>query len=145
MTLLMMLAMFAWENRDNWDDLYPSVMMAYRSSIHESTGFSLYRLMFGEQCTLPMDVGLPWRESDLPDLITSPYAAWVCDALEVVYDQVCRHSDQAVQRQKRLYDRRALRRLFAVGDWVLGYYSPSKKCKLDSAWVVPYLVVSLAG
>ena len=37
------------------------------------------------------------------------------------------------------------RRLFAVGDWVLRYYSPAKKCKLDSAWVGPYLVVSLAG
>ena len=31
-----------------------------------------------------------------------------------------------------------------VGDWVLRYYSPAKKCKLDSAWVGPYLVVSLA-
>ena len=114
-TLLMMLAMFAGENRDDWDDLFPAVMMAYRSSVHESTGFSPYRLMFGEECTLPMDVGLPRRESDLPDPITSPYAIWVRDALEVAYDQVCRHSGQAVRRQKRLYDRRAVRRLFAVG------------------------------
>ena len=92
-----------------------------------------------------MDVGLPRRESDLPDLITSPYAVWVRDALEVAYDQVRRHSDQAVQRQKRLYDRRAVRRLFAVGDWIVRYYSPAKKFKFDSAWVGPYLVVSLAG
>ena len=34
---------------------------------------------------------------------------------------------------------------FAVGDWVLRYYSPAKKCRLDSAWAGPYLVVSLAG
>ena len=61
-----MLAMFAGENRDDWDDLLPVVMMAYRSSVHESTGFSLYRLMFGEECTLPMDVGLPRREKMLP-------------------------------------------------------------------------------
>ena len=47
-TLLMMLAMFAGKNRDDWDDLLPAVMMAYRSSVHESTGFSPYRLMFGE-------------------------------------------------------------------------------------------------
>ena len=63
----------------------------------------------------------------------------------MAYDQVRRHLGQAVQRQKRLYDRRAVRRLFAMGDWVLRYYSPAKKCKLDSAWVGPYLVVSLAG
>ena len=47
-TLPMMLAMFAGENRDDWDDLLPAVVMAYRSSVHESTGFSPYRLMFGE-------------------------------------------------------------------------------------------------
>ena len=134
----MMLAMFAGENRDDWDDLLPAVMMAYRSSVHEYSGYGPYRLMFGEECTLPMDVGLPHQDPDLPDPITSPYAAWVCDALEVAYDQVRRHSGQAVRRQKRLYDRRAVRRLFAVGDWVLRYYSPAKKCKLDSALVGPY-------
>ena len=76
--------------------------------------------------------------------ITSPYTIWVRDALEVAYDQVCRHSGQAVRRQKRLYDRRAIRRLFAVGDWVLHYYTLAKKCKLDSAWVGPYLIAALA-
>ena len=119
--------------------------MAYRSSVHESTGFSPYRLMFGEECTLPMDVGLPRRETDFTDPISSPYAVWIRDALEVAYDQVRRHSGQVVQGQKRLYDRRAVRRLFTVGDWVLRYYRPAKKCKLDSAWVGPYLGVSLAG
>ena len=38
-----------------------------------------------------------------------------------------------------------MRWLFAVGDWTLRYYSPARKCRLDSAWVGPYLVVSLAG
>ena len=47
-TLLMMLAMFASENKDDWDDLLPAVMMAYRSIVYESTGFSPYRLKFGE-------------------------------------------------------------------------------------------------
>ena len=94
---------------------------------------------------LPMDIGLPKQKSDLPDPISSPYAVWVRDALEVAYDQVRRHSGQAMQCQKRLCDRRAVRRLFAVGDWVLRYYTPAKKCKLDSAWVGPYLIVSLAG
>ena len=119
--------------------------MAYHSSVHESTGYRHYRLMFGEECTLPMDVGLPRKEPDLPDQITSPYAVWVSDALEVACDQVHQHLGQAVRKQKQLYDRRAVRRLFATGDWVLSYYSPAKKCKLDSAWVGPYLVVSLAG
>ena len=115
----MMLAMFAGKNRDDWDDLLPAVMMAYRSSVHELTGFSPYRLMFGEECTLPMDIGLPKEQLHTTDSITSPYAIWVRDVLEEAYDQVRQHSGQAVQRQKRLYDRRAVKRNFAVGDWVM--------------------------
>ena len=122
-TLLMMLAMFASKIREDWDDLLPAVMMVYRSNVHESTGFSPYRLMFGEECTLPIDIGPPKQQLDLPDSISSPYAVWVRDALEVAYEQVRQHSGQVVQRQKRLYDRRAVRRLFAIGDWVLRYYT----------------------
>ena len=96
----MMLAMFAGENRDDLDDLLPAVMMTYRSSVHESTGFSPYCLMFGEECTLPMDVGLSHQDQDLLDPIKNLYALWVRDALEVAYDQVCRHSGQAVRLQK---------------------------------------------
>ena len=140
-TLLMMLAMFAGKNRDDWDDLLPAVMMAYRSSVHESTGYSPYRLMFGEECTLPMDIGLPREQSQFQEELTSPYAIWVRDALEEAYEQVRLHSGQVVQRQKRLYDRRAVKRIFSLGDWVMRYYAPAKKCKLDSPWTGPYLVV----
>ena len=61
----MVQAMFAGEHKDDWDYLLAPVMMAYRSSVHESTGFSPYRLMFGEECTLPMDIGLPRRQTIL--------------------------------------------------------------------------------
>ena len=80
-TLLMMLAMFAGENRDDWDDLLPPVMMAYCSSVHESMGFSPYRLMFGEECTLPMDIGLPRQNPEPPEGISSSYAVWVRDGI----------------------------------------------------------------
>ena len=119
-TLLMMLAMFACEHKDDWDDLLPPVMMAYRLSVHESTGFSPYRLMFGEECMLPMDIGMPHRQPEPVDDVVSPYAVWVKDSLEVTFDQVRRHSGKAVRRQKRLYDQRAVRRLFALGDWLCG-------------------------
>ena len=119
------------EHKDDWDDLIPPVMMAYRSSVHESTGFSPYRLMFGEECTLPMDIGLPRRHPDPAEDVASPYDVCVKDSLEVAFDQVRRHSGQAVQRQKRLHGQRAVQRLFTLGDWVMRYYPAGKKCKLD--------------
>ena len=50
-TCLMMLSMFINDRRDNWHELLPYVMHAYRTSIHESTGYSPYRLMMGEECS----------------------------------------------------------------------------------------------
>ena len=64
------------ENHDDWDDLLPAVMM-HTTRVHESTGFSPYRLMFGEECTLPMDMGIPRRTRDVPDPINNRYALWV--------------------------------------------------------------------
>ena len=147
----MMLAMFAGAHRDDWDDLLPAVMMAYRSSVHELTGFSPYRLMFGEECTPPT----PPPPRGMWDYLVDPgthlilltirmhYESW--DALEVAYDQVRCHAGQAVPRQKRLYAKRAVKHVFAIGDWTMRYYPPAKKCKLDSPWLGPYLVVALTG
>ena len=44
-----------------------------------------------------MDVGLPRRDTDSPDVIHNPYALWIRDALELAYDQVRCHAGQAVQ------------------------------------------------
>ena len=66
-----------------------------------------------------MDIGLPREQSQVQEELMSPYAIWVRDALEEAYEQVRLHSGQAVQRQKRLYDRRAVKRIFSLGDWVM--------------------------
>ena len=48
-TCLMMLSMFVNDRRDNWNELLPFVMHVYRTSVHESTGYSPFRLMMGER------------------------------------------------------------------------------------------------
>ena len=55
-TCLMMLSMFVNDRRDNWHELLPFIMHAYRTSVHESTGYSPFCLMMGEECSLPQDV-----------------------------------------------------------------------------------------
>ena len=54
--MCLMISMFVNDRRDNWSELLPFVMHAYRTSVHESTGYSPFRLMMGEECSLPQDV-----------------------------------------------------------------------------------------
>ena len=112
-TCLMMLSMFVNDRRDNWHELLPFVMHAYQTSVHKSTGYSPFRLMMGEECSLPQDVSTDelrthWEH----DVAPHPFATWVRDALEVSYDHV-RHTLQCTAaRRKRLYDVKAVNRKF---------------------------------
>ena len=88
-TCLMMLSMFVNDRRDIWHELLPFVMHAYRTIVHESTGYSPFRLMMGEECSLPQDVSTAeLRTSRENDIAPHPFATWVRDALKVAYDHV---------------------------------------------------------
>ena len=141
-TCLMMLSMFVNDRRDNWHELLPFVMHAYRTSVHESTGYSPFRLMMGEECSLPQDVSTD--ELRTHRVAPHPFATCVWDALEVAYDHV-RHSLQCTAaQQKRLYDVKAVNCKFPVGSWVLRYYPPAAQKKLGSPWVGHQQVVRQA-
>ena len=142
---LMMLSMFVNDRWDNWHELLPFVMHAYQTSVHESTGYSPFRLMMGEECSLPQDVTTEEvRASREHDVAPHPFAVWVRDALEVAYDQVRHSLYRTTARHKRLYDVKAVNRKFQVGSWVLRYYPPVAQKKLGSPWVGPQQVVRQA-
>ena len=144
-TCLMMRSMFVNDRRDNWHELLPFVMHAYRTSVHESTGYSPFRLMMGEECSLPQDVSTAeLRTQRENDAAPHPFATWVRDALEVAYDHVRSSLKKTASRRKRLYDTKAVNRKFPVGSWVLRYYPPAAQHKLGSPWVGPHQVVRQA-
>ena len=144
-TCLMMLSMFVNDRRDNWNELLPFVMHAYRTSVHESTGYSPFRLMMGEECSLPQDVSTAeLRTKRENDVAPHPFATWVRDALEVAYDHVRGSLRKTASRRKRLYDTKAVNRKFPVGSWVLRYYPPAAQHKLGSPWIGPHQVVRQA-
>ena len=144
-TCLMMLPMFVNDRRDNWHELLPYVMHAYLTSVHESTGYSPFRLMMGEECLLPQDVSTAeLRTSREHDILPHPFTTWVRDALEVAYDHVRESLQRTSARRKRLYDTKAVNRKFPFGSWVLRYYPPAAQHKLGSPWVGPQQVVRQA-
>ena len=50
----------------NWSYSLTFVLMAYRSSVHESTGFTPNRLVLGHEVSLPLDLMYPPPESHVP-------------------------------------------------------------------------------
>ena len=128
----MMLSMFVNDRRDNWNELLPFVMHAYRTSVHESTGYSPFRLMMGEECSLPQDVSTDeLRTNREEDVAPHPFATWVRDALEVAYDHVRQSLKRTAARRKRLYD-------------VSGRIVGAPLLSTGGPWVGPQQVVRMA-
>ena len=65
-----------------------------------------------------MNIGLPTEQLETTEEITSPYAIWVRDALEEVYEQVRLHSGQAVQRHRSAYTTAG--QSSEISQWVTG-------------------------
>ena len=108
--------MFVNERRDNWHELLPFAMHAYHTSVHESTGYSQFRLMKGEECLLPQDVTTDeLRTHREHDEAPHPFATWVRDALEVAHNHVRHSLQRTAARRKRLYDVKAVNPSGIVG------------------------------
>ena len=60
-TLTNMLTMYCAKDQHNWDENLPQVLLAYRSSVHATTGFTPNFLMFGREIILPLQavIGRP--------------------------------------------------------------------------------------
>ena len=140
-TLLAMLAMFVSQEHDNWDDLLPFMMLAYNTTVHTTTGFTPYRLVFGDECNLPGNLVHRELRPDPPPGDPGTYASWVQQALYESYDEVRAQQQRATHRQKRNYDSKAVARAFPIGCWTLRYYPPARKNKLCSPWIGPYKIV----
>ena len=56
------------ENQTDWDTHLDGVLFAYRTSVHKSTGFSPFEIMFGRyiECMYCADLFLNFRKATLP-------------------------------------------------------------------------------
>nr|KAG5703226.1 hypothetical protein BaRGS_034137 [Batillaria attramentaria] len=141
-SLIDMLAKFCSHQQEDWDTHLPYLFCAYRCTPHESTGCSPNLLMFGREITLPIDL---MYDADPTSTTPCPveYVEWIRQAAQENFERVRDCLERSAQRQKRNYDKGAVQRHFAVGDWVLRFYPPNlSKSKLNPKYIGPYLVTA---
>jgi hypothetical protein len=51
-----MLVKLVYDKKDHWDKVLDTCVYAYNTSVHESTSFTPFELMFGRKAVLPVDV-----------------------------------------------------------------------------------------
>lgn len=146
-TLIDMLSKYVAQNQRSWDEHLPLVLLAYRSSVHDSTSLSPAMMTYGREMDLPADLIFGGPEStskttnDLPE-----YVKDLSNNMERVHNLARDKLAKSGEKQKRNYDLKQFKHNYAVGDQVLLYTPVVKKgnCrKLNSRWTGPYIVAEV--
>ena len=105
-TLLNMLGTLTPEQKVDWKAHLLTMCNAYNSTVHSTTGFSPYFLMFGRHPRLPIDFQLGLSREGVGHVSKSRYIQKLQKRLQFAYDRAEALAKQEAARQKKLYDRR---------------------------------------
>ncbi|KAK3725843.1 hypothetical protein QZH41_014068 [Actinostola sp. cb2023] len=133
------------EEPDRWDEHMEFCLMAYRSSVHSSTGHTPYELMFGREMRIPVDVMIGMVPED--ESSECPYSESVSELrnkLAKGYEDVRTNLQAAQRRQKDAFDKGVRHTVYEPGDLVLRYspqLTPGEASKFHRNWQGPYTIV----
>jgi hypothetical protein len=147
-TLEAMLAMYVSRDQRDWDQYLPYLMMAYRSAIQTSTGYTPYMLMMGRQPRIPSDLWWDGLNDGEARASPSQYVTQLQQTLLDVHACSREHLRIAGDTQKECYDRRSKDIRYKRGDkvWLLcerRYKGLSPK--LAKPWTGPYELIGVMG
>ncbi|GFX34452.1 retrovirus-related Pol polyprotein from transposon 412 [Trichonephila clavipes] len=143
-TILNNLSLMVSKNQQDWDQKVPLFLLAYRSAVHETTGYSPSQMLFGQDLRLPCDLlfGRP------PDTPSSPeeYVQNLQARFEDVHNLARERINLRTEKMKTRYDTKATGHQFKEGDKVW-FYNPTRRKglspKLQSHWDGPYTILKL--
>jgi hypothetical protein len=143
-TLEAMLAMFTSNSQRDWDEYLPYVMMAYRSAVQDTTGYSPNQMMLGRETELPIDILIGHPEEDVIEGHQNRYVDEMKQKMTLVHETARKNIKIRSDRQKRNYDLKAQPRRYEPGEAVWLHNFARKKGirpKLSRTWEGPYLIV----
>ena len=144
-TLKKMIKCFINTSHDDWDEFLPALAFAYNTSIHATTKFSPFFLMFGRKPTLPGDIFIKDPEIIIP-ITPCEYAEKLRKNLRKAYTAVKQNTTSRMDLAKKHHERKYLAAKFIQGDKVLvkELKTPKGKCKkFTLRWKGPYIVENI--
>jgi hypothetical protein len=146
-TLENLLAKFGNDHQDNWDDLLPYVLSAYRTSLHEATGDTPFYLLYGRDPYLPVDIASHAIRSG-PATTPENHRSALVARLREAHAYARRNQEQAQRSDQKAFDRQRQQSHYHAGDkvWLRAAHLPrGKTTKLARMWKGPYRVSEVRG
>ncbi|MEN7973341.1 MAG: reverse transcriptase domain-containing protein [Verrucomicrobiota bacterium] len=143
-----------WGNDENlkripWDELLPAALLAYRTTIHRSTAFSPYHLLFGRDCTVPL--GFTTNAVPAPTTLTvdsidfENYATALATHMSQIWDQSSETLRNTQEANAQAFERKRSYKMpnIRLHDTVMLYHPSIPRSSGRAPYTGPYQVKEL--
>ena len=154
-TLVETLAKLCLKKPQEWDEMIPAALFAYRTARHETTKRTPFFMMYGREATYPAETVVTTyptghserrrKSSEADQLLQRTLQLY--DLMEA-RDEARRRIEQEQQRQKQRHDQSVRLTTFVVNDLVLRHETAKAQThsyKLEPKWSGPYRIQAVLG
>ena len=143
-TLLKMLGTLEEYQKSDWKAHIPTLVHAYNATIHDSTGYSPYFLMFGRHPRLSIDAFLGLSPDPFSARQQTEYARKLCERLAFAYHAAEKAAKKSSAKHKASYDIKVRHSTLQEGDrFLVKNVGLRGKRKIADRWEkTPYIVKS---
>jgi hypothetical protein len=143
-TIEAMISMFVSPGQRDWDEYLPYIMMAYRSAVQDTTGYSPNLMMLGREVELPIDLVLGTPPGEESSSTRIEYVKDMNEKMEMAHQVAREKIKMRSDKQKKYYDLKVHGHRYDRGQFVW-LHNPARKIgispKLVRSWEGPYVVV----
>ncbi|XP_050264200.1 uncharacterized protein LOC126708447 [Quercus robur] len=134
------------EAKGAWPEELPSVLWAYRTTARTPTGETPFRLTYGAEAVIPVEVGVTSiRRGAFREGLNDEGLRFNLDCLDEVRDNASSRMTKYQKKMAEYYNKRVKLRRLAIGDLVLRKVTIATKDptqgKLGPTWEGPYRIV----
>ncbi|XP_017239647.2 uncharacterized protein LOC108212431 [Daucus carota subsp. sativus] len=132
------------ESKDKWPEELPNVLWAYRTSPRTSTGETPFKLAYGTEAMLPIEVGSPsHRVINFDEIANEEGLRTNLDLIDEIRDQAIQRMEKYKEKTREHFSKKSRVKNFHAGDLVLRdteASDPTNTGKLMPKWEGPYKV-----
>ncbi|CAJ2638011.1 unnamed protein product [Trifolium pratense] len=132
------------QNKKKWVEELESVLWAYRTTPHSTTGETPFRMVYGTEAVIPEEVGEPSRRTEQPleEEMNDEALREELDLVEEIRTGASLREATLKQKIAARHDVKVIKREFEVGSLVLRRNAKdSQDGKLAANWEGPYRVI----